>query len=390
MMRLRHLFFALVWAAAVATGFWLYGQGRTGEGMGQVESVVHVVAADEPALIAEIIPAIGDQVEAGQPIARIDHRDLDELTSRLDQQLRQERDLLSADRQLGDVDFTRFQVERDHEARRLHGEALAARQVCAEAATAVAAGKAETAALGQEIDRLNRAGSVGLGHADEVARLAIRRDTLVGAQSGREAALADAQGKLNHATAAERAWVDIATATLRRNPAFDRQARIAGLEGELGQVRERLRRRTLVAPCLGIVVAIHARAGTAVGPASPVLSVQEITGRWLDAYWPEGVEFSAAIGDRVLASSQRRGRQMVGGTITAVQPGFVPLPALMLPRPLPINARLVRIRLDNAATLLPGERVAVRLGAGHAEPGAAPPVDAPASGFSAATPTAGR
>ncbi|MDP8254832.1 MAG: hypothetical protein P9M14_03705 [Candidatus Alcyoniella australis] len=291
--------FWIAWVLIALAAAWLYGAYRSpGNYVGIVEALRHNVSAQLPGTLIELRVDIGDRVEAGQLLGRVQGMD-----ALLADGLRVRSDLFTLQSRLRDE---------------LSG---------------LAADEAESSALNSEIKRLEQARDAGVVRSSELTQLRLRRAALRAKVARQRTLLAQQTG--------EQAPVE--------------------LQQGLDQLLAAPDSGALLSPCAGVVVERFAATGDTVDAFIPLLIVQQLETTHVNAYVPEQNNLPMVRGARVMVGSKRPGIVETGGTIVFVHPGFTLLPLRLLIGQQQTWARQVYVELDQGHALLPGEQVRVVL-----------------------------
>ena len=334
----EHAFHAL-WVAAILVAACGY---RTWQAdrylIGTVAAGAQPVGAREGGTIQEILVAVGEEVEAGQVLARLDASDL-----RAEGRLRAEE--LASLESIAAADRRRYSVEYDLLRLRL-----------SEQYAAVQAGEAELDALSRELEALVSAESAGLGHDRDFTRMSIRRQSLARSVAEQSALMRPEVLKLD--TEDSDAFGDSVMTSLLG----DRVERLHEVHQSLTLIDQRIEYRTVRSPCTGLVSEILALQGSTVEAFIPIITVVSPIVNAVQVYVPETDDRPLEVGQQVEVMSKRSSLFDGRGTIDFVHPGYSPMPERLWLRGQMLWARRARVTLEPGHQLLPGESVRVRLG----------------------------
>ena len=329
--------FRLLWLAALLAAAYGYGQWRADPYLlGTVLARVQSVGARQGGTIEEISVAVGEEVVAGQVLARLDASDL--LAER---RLRSE--ALVSLKSIAAADLPRYRVEYDLLRLRL-GEQYAA----------VQAGQAELDALSRELEALVSARGAGLGHDRDLTRMSIRRDALarsVAEQSG----IVRPEALMLGTEDSDALGDSVMTSLLG-----DRVQRLHEVRQSLTLIDQRIEYRTIRSPCSGLVSEILALQGSTVDAFLPVITITSPIADAVQVYIPETADLQLEVGQEVEVTSKRSSDFDARGTIDFVHPGYSPMPERLWLRGQVLWARKARVILEPDHRLLPGESVRVR------------------------------
>ena len=330
--------FRVLWVAAFLAAAYGYRRWQADPYLiGTVATGLQSVGAREGGTIQEILVDVGEEVAAGQALARLDASDL--LAER---RLRAEE--LASLESIAAADRRRYSVEYDLLRLRLSEQYAAAQ-----------AGKAELDALSRELDALVAAEGAGLGHDRELTRMSIRRDVLARAVAEQSALMRPEALKLN--TEDSDAFGDSVMASLLG----DRVERLHEVRQSLALIDQRIEYRMIRSPCAGFVSEILALQGSTVEAFIPVVTVVSPMVDAVQLYVPETDDRQLHVGQAVEVMSRRSSLFDGRGTIDFVHPGYSPMPERLWLRGQMLWARKARVTLEPDHQLLPGESVRVRL-----------------------------
>ncbi|RJO63210.1 MAG: HlyD family efflux transporter periplasmic adaptor subunit [Myxococcales bacterium] len=358
----RHIYLAL-WIAAAAVALFLYFDWqRNSQVLGIVETRVRKIGPLEPGIVGEALVSVGEATRKGQVLARLDIADLEADRERYQRELAANEAYLAADRQ-------RFLIDQERERLRIKTDVLSLLEKEAE----LKAKQAELESVEAEIQKLSLAAEAGLGQGRDLSALIVKRDTLRGYVRSLAAALSAQNRSLGPARDTFDRWPDADPQKVVLSYLAERLEMSDELRRHIAEIDVRIQSRTVIAPCEGYVVALHAGPGDTVEAFLPLVSIQEKEAWFIDAYVPERKDVDIHIGDRAIIASDRSEAGEARGTVTFVQEGFAPIPQRLSLDGRIFWARPLRIRLDTGHALLPGEAVQVEIvPADHAPSGAKP------------------
>jgi hypothetical protein len=220
---------------------------------------------------------------------------------------------------------------------------------------------AELAGLKSQIDRLEAAEKAGLGTGRDLPALVIQRDALeayLSLQRGELARLSEYSRDLKNA---RRRLAKSGLDSMTQSLLVEQLAHAEVLGREITVTENRIRLRTLVAPCDGVVTDINAWPGDVVQHFDSVLTIEGKGPGFLTVYLPERASLKPEYGMKARIFSTRGRKFNTSGTVVFVHPGISRAPARLSFRGQVFWARKVRVMLDSTHELLPGEVVNVRL-----------------------------
>lgn len=330
--------FHVLWVAALLAAAYGYRKWQADPYLiGTVVSRAQSVGAREGGTIQEILVAVGEEVAAGQVLARLDDSDL-----RAERRLRAQE--LASLESIAAADRRRYSAEYDLLRLRL-----------SEQYAAVSAGEAELDALSRELEALVAAESAGLGHDRDLTRMSIRRDAL--ARSVAEQSAVVRPEVLGLGTEDSDAFGDSVLASLLG----DRMERLHEVRHSLALIDQRIEYRTIRSPGPGLVSEILALQGSTVEAFIPIVTVVSPVANAVQVYVPETDDRPLDVGQQVEVLSKRSSLFDGRGTIGFVHPGYSPMPERLWLRGQMLWARTARATLEPGHQLLPGESVRVRL-----------------------------
>jgi multidrug resistance efflux pump len=327
--KLRLNAYNFLWAAAllVVAGLafrWFVGQNV----IGIVERRAHYLGPQEPGRIAELTVEVGDRVRKDQVLAMLDVSDLIDGHSA--------------------VEMQRLRLQLENEAADLMDRIATLESRAAQLAT-----------LNGQIERYRNAEKAGLGSSRDLNDLVLQRDGLeayMRLQAGEKARLSKDAAVLNSAIKQLKAGNEA------NRPGSALTGQSAHSE-EIGRgnalIASRIRMRSLVSPCDGVVTDINARPGDVVEEFDSLITVEERIPGMMTVYLPEKTTIHPDSGTSVRISSPRGRKYDTNGTVIFVHPGISRAPGRLSFRGQLFWARKVRVALDSSHALLPGEVVTV-------------------------------
>jgi len=315
--------------------------------VGVVESKFHKIGAREDGLVDEIVVEIGDKVEAGQILARLNVKDLLAEQEQLEEELQNLKDSMKADK-------TRFELESKRLLLQVETESSALGRHFAE----YEAKLAEVIALDKEIKRLKDAENAGLGRTRDLADLVIQRESANSFIRERKKVLKKSPKNTN--STKQKITIENLE-ELMISQLGNRVVQIDRVKLGLTIINERMRNRMVVAPCGGYITEVLFRNGDTVKAYDPILTVEDIQINYVTAYVPEVVRTNAKDGQAVKVYLKSTGALGAEGYVSFINPGYSPIPSRLTYRGQEVWARKLRIKLNSPHKLLPGEAVRVSL-----------------------------
>jgi multidrug efflux pump subunit AcrA (membrane-fusion protein) len=349
----KHRFntYTLLWAGALVTVIFLYFQWFVDKNyIGIVERKSHFLGSQEPGKIETLLVDVGDPVRKDQVLAVLDISDLTATLGSLRTESTKIRRLGTAQENRSAVEVQRLRLQVENEASSLM-----------ERISLIESKSAELAGLKSQIDRLDAAEKAGLGTSRDMPGLTIQRDALeayLSLQRGELARLSEYSRDLRNARRRlAKSGLDSMTQSL-----FAEQLEYAEKLGrEIVVTENRIRLRTLVSPCDGVVTDINAWPGDVVQDFDSVLTIEGRGPGFLTVYLPEKTTLMPEPGMKAKIFSNRGRKFNTTGTVTFVHPGISRAPERLSFRGQVFWARKVRVVLNSGNALLPGEVVNVRL-----------------------------
>ncbi len=265
----RQILTLCVWLGSVAGAVWLArGDAGIADAPAQLVPQEFRVAATETGRLAEVLVAVGDRVQAGQPVARLDTAVLEREIAAAEARLRQisaEPGAAAAVMESDDYSSARtFQADVEDAAAQIEA-----------ARAAHHAQQAELKTLRDEAARLRRLVREGLTRSDRVEEIDVRIRALEETMAGWPARLAALTERHRAADQRLERW---RTEHQAQSAPQSRDARLRPVRDRIDEqsetlrvLRARLEKATIVAPAAGEVIALYARQGDVATPAAPVL-----------------------------------------------------------------------------------------------------------------------
>jgi multidrug resistance efflux pump len=329
--KLRRNAYNLLWAAAflvvvVLALRWFIAMNV----IGIVERRVHYLGPQEPGRIATVMVEVGDRVRKDQVLAMLDVSDLI--------------DGFPA------VEMQRIRLQLENEAAEL-----------ADRIATLESSEAQLATLNGQIERFRNAEKAGLGSSRDLNDLILQRDGLeayMHRQAGEKERLSKDAAGLRSAIQRLKAG----NPDRMPDPSLgERPERVEETGRGSAIVESRIRMRSIVSPCDGVVTDINARLGDVIEEFDTTITVEEKGPGFMTVYLPEKTSIQPDSGMSVRISSQRGRKYNTTGTVVFVAPGISRAPERLSFRGQVFWARKVRVALDSGSALLPGEVVTVHI-----------------------------
>ena len=351
MKQLKLNWFVLFWIAALLVVMYMFYEYRTPKKyIGIVETKSHLIGAQEPGTIRNVLVSVGEQITRGQILVTLDISDLETEVA----QLREE---LAAIQQLGEAHQDRYEME----FQRLHLQLENEMSDLTEQLATLGSKRTELSILDAEIDRLTKAEEAGLGRSRDLTDLMVQRETIASYLKEHGEAYVLQQQQLEKTRYTRDVLDEADRDGIVRTMLLDPMERAEELRREITGIEHRMHLRTLLAPCDGYVVEMFAHEGDIVQDFTPILSVEESESRYLTIYIPEKANLQLAVGIQTKIYSPRLKRYTVPGIITFIHPGLSQTPERLAFRRQIFWARRVRVELGQESGLLPGEIVYCRI-----------------------------
>ena len=310
--------------------------------IGIVETKSHLIGAQEPGTIRNILVEIGDQVKKGQVLATLDISDLEI-------QIKQLKDELSSIQALKGAHEDRYFLEYQRLATNL-----------ADRLSLLEAKRTELNSLNAEIDRLKRAEDAGLGHTRDLADLILQRDVLSSYLQIQSEELQAQTQQLDSSRKNRYILKRTDNDNIVKSMLSDIMERTEDLRRELSFTEHRVNMRTIVSPCDGYVVELFSYPGDVVDEFIPIFSLEETEPEYLTVYLPEKTNISLEAGMRVRIYSTRLKTTTVG-EVAFIHPGLTQTNERLSFRGQFFWARKVLVKLKHNHGLLGGEVVYARI-----------------------------
>jgi multidrug resistance efflux pump len=343
--------YALLWAAALVTVIFLYFQWFVDKNyIGIVEKKSHFLGPQEPGKIETLLVDVGDPVRKDQVLAVLDVSDLTAFLGNLQNEFTKTQSLGRAQESRSAVEVQRLRLQVENEASDL-----------LERISLIESKSAELAGLKAQIDRLENAEKAGLGTSRDLPGLVIQRDALEAYLSRQRSELDRLSEYAKDLRNARRRLAKAGLDSMTQSLLMEQMEHAEELRREIVIAENRIRLRTLVSPCDGVVTDLNARPGDVVQDFDSVLTVEERSPVYMTVYLPEKTILRPESGMRAKIFSSRGRKYNTMGTVVFVHPGISRAPERLSFRGQLFWARKVRVTLDSSHALLPGEVVNVRL-----------------------------
>ncbi len=350
----RHKFnwYLVFWAIAFLTVFVLYYRYHIAKDLiGIVETKSHLLGAQEPGTIRNILVSVGEKVKQGQVLATLDISDLEIEKNQLKEELANIQNLIEAQQDHLSLEFQRMRLQLENEASDL-----------TDRLSMLEAKSTELSGLNAEIERLKKAEQAGLGHSRDLVDLILRRDALASYLREQSKDLQLQNQKLNKTRQTQQALAEVDGDSIVKSMLLGSMERAEELRRQIAVTEHRMRLRTIIAPCDGHVGEILAHPGNVVQEFIPILSVEESNPKYLTVYVPEKSNIQPEVGAQVKIFSGRSKRYNTTGLVSFVHPGFSMTAERLSFRGQIFWARKIHVDLNENHALLPGEIVTARIG----------------------------
>ncbi len=346
-----------IWIAAVVVAAWLYSRTSRIRGMqGVAETLEDVIAPLETAKLAELYIQVGDVVQAGDPIARMD-------TTLLEARMAiEDARLLEAEHSITGYqrDVARM-MQNFAESQRTAERALASERA------ALQRDQAKLAALRDEYSRREDLRRRNLIRESELASLRpdiaaleasiATRPQLIALHTDRVATLRSDQEQL-------RGWLQIDDANSFADAvveALDARATMLSARAERRQLQKEV--YTLYATRDGVVSRVYHNPGSVVSGGDPIALLVPETTRTVIGFLPEHYQGQIEWDQGVYVSRVSGEGRVMGASMQAIAPEVRSLPVRVNPiRNEPLRGRRVVLELtDENDWLVPGESVRISI-----------------------------
>jgi HlyD family secretion protein len=344
----------LIWLGFVALAAYLYMANGVFSGMtGVVETRAETIAPLETARLMRLEVELGQRVQAGQVLARMDTSLLDARMTREDAQMLEaegaiagyQRDILQLHRQfrtaIADAEIA-LQTERLHQQRDL----------------------AELAELAQELKRRQGLLTRNLISEQDVVALRPRMAAIQKAVDSYPSLIAV---HASHLEEAKKDWEDLKTWLRAENgetisEAIGRKAEARGkiLTANRQELLLQKQNYVLRATSGGVVSRIYHTPGEVIQAGEAILRLVGAESNRIIGFLPEGPVDELTVGLSVNILCQSRRSAPLTATVESIAPEVQALPGRMSPsRGQVVRGRRVLLRLDNGRMLTPGETVMI-------------------------------
>jgi len=343
--------YTLLWAAALVTVIFLYFQWFVDKNyIGIVEKKSHSLGPQEPGRIETLLVKEGDPVRKDQVLAVLDISDLTAFLANLQNEVAKSKALDRALESRSAVEVQRLRLQVENEASSLMDRI-----------SLIESKSAELAGLNAQIQRLEDAEKAGLGTNRELPALVIQRDALEAYLSLQRRELTRLSEYSNDLRKARRRLAKAGLDSMTQSLLAEQMEHAEELRREIVITENRIRLRTLVSPCDGVVTDVNAWPGDVVQDFDSVLTIEGKGPATLNVYLPEKTTLKPESGMNARIFSDRGRRYNTTGTVIFVHPGIARAPVRLSFRGQVFWARKVLVALDSSHALLPGEVVNVRL-----------------------------
>ncbi|MBN2092273.1 efflux RND transporter periplasmic adaptor subunit [candidate division KSB1 bacterium] len=339
--------YTILWLGALIIIIYLYQNWHIDKKfIGIVERRTHSIGVQEPGRIQNIMITVGEQVKKDQILAILDISDLKQILNQLQKELSNIQDTKSARQNRSSIFVQRMALELDNEASRL-----------VDRLSLIESKSTELAGLNAEIERLKNAEAAGLGHSRDLADLILQRDALASYLREQSKDLEFQSQKLEKTRASRKLFEDANLDSMTRSLIYEQMEYAESLQRQIGETENRIRLRTIIAPCDGYVTEIFAHAGDVVDAFIPVLSIEETQSVYVNVFIPEKSTLLPEPGMKVELMSSRSREFNTTGVITFVHPGFTQAADRLSFRGQIFWARKARVEIPINHHLVPGEVV---------------------------------
>jgi multidrug resistance efflux pump len=318
--------------------------------IGIVEIKSHLIGAQEPGTIKNMLVAVGEQVKKGQVLATLNLSDLETEINQLQNELKNIQKLQAANENRFSIEFQRLSLQLENEA-----SGLADRLSLLESQTT------ELAGLNTEIERLKNAEAAGLGHSQDLTDLIIRRDVLASYLREQGKDLQHQNQKTSRTRETRNRLEKTDSNGIVKSMLLEPMERAEDLKRQIALTKHRLFLRTIISPCEGFIVEIFATPGDVVQSFAPIIAVEESVPRYLTFYVTEKFSRHLEVGTKIKIYSSRSRIFNSTGIVSFIHPGFTQASERLSFRGQLFWARKVRVDLEENHNLLPGELVYVRI-----------------------------
>ncbi len=339
--------YTILWFGALIIIIYLYQNWHIDKKfIGIVERKSHSIGAQEPGRVQNLLISIGEQVKKDQILVTLDISDLKQNLNQLQRELSNIQNTRSARQNRSSIFVQRMALELENEAARL-----------VDRLSLIESKSTELAGLNAEIERLKNAEAAGLGHSRDLADLILQRDALASYLREQRKDLEFQSQKLEKTRASRKLFEEANLDSMTRSLIYEQMEYAETLQRQIGETENRIRLRTIVAPCDGYVTEIFAHAGDVVDAFIPVLSIEETQSVYVNVFIPEKSTLLPEPGMKVELMSTRSREFNTTGVITFVHPGFTQAADRLSFRGQIFWARKARVELPKNHHLIPGEVV---------------------------------
>jgi multidrug efflux pump subunit AcrA (membrane-fusion protein) len=343
--------YTLLWAAALVTVIYLYFHWFvTMNYIGIVEKKSHFLGPQEPGRVETLLVKEGDPVRKDQMLAMLDVSDLTAFLSNLQDEIAKGKALDRALEGRSAIEVQRLRLQVENEASDL-----------LERISLIESKAAELAGLNAQIKRLEDAEKAGLGTSRDLSGFVLQRDALEAYLRLQRRELTRLSETSNDIRNARRRLAKAGLDSMTQSLLAEQMEHAEELRREIVVTENRIRLRTLVSPCDGVVTDINAWPGDLVRDFNTAITIEGDQPEFMNVYLPEKTTLRPEYGMRAKIFSARGRKYNTAGTVTFVHPDISRAPERLSFRGQVFWARKVLVTLDSSHALLPGEVVNVRL-----------------------------
>jgi len=352
-MKQNHIFnwYTVLWSTALLIVALLYFGWRVDKKyIGIVDRKTHLIGCREPGRIHSLLVQVGDRVQSGQVLAVMDISDLKMQLSLLRGELAQIEDLADAQHKQYYLEVKRLKIQLDNEALEL-----------IDRVSLLESKSVELESINKLIARFESAEQAGLGYNSDLADLIIRRDALKAYLMQQNHLNVSGIGDVEELHDQRKKWLkEIEYDSMSHARMLEMLEHTEEIRRQIAMTEHRIHLRTMIAPCDGYIIELHAGTGDVVDQFVPLVTIEESPARYLTAYLPEKSVINPEIGSSVKIYSNRQKKQPIYGTITFVHPGFSLADERLSFRGRVFWARKILVEIAPENSLIPGEFVYVR------------------------------
>jgi len=355
--RLRGALPALVWLGAVAIAIQLYARHVHGITIvGLASEIGYDVSPTIPGKVRELSVGLGERVEPGQVIARLDDEELLLTLAEAQSELKRVRAELQRERELWDSNHTRWQADSIADSRRFARNVEDARIEWLEAKAKRSEDQIVLHGLDLRLDRTKALKDSQLATARRLDKDRTKRDAIFQRIESQGPVIARLETKYDEAV---QRYEDFKARWAGKNPSADVivkpfQYAIEVQQARIEKVNYAITRLDLKSPIAGKVSEIIRRPGETVAVGEPIVRLIEPIPREVVGWVPERSLLEFGVGDDVVLRRRAEPDKLIRTAVASRGDRLEAVPERLSPR-FPQFGIPIRITLPDSVRAVPGE-----------------------------------